>query len=251
MYFLQHPRISYRNWTRERGKKLNIAVNTAKVKSEHYSLSRSKVCFWELPILRTLTIWMICFHLAFMPKISKCSSATDKRNKSLHINRAPSSCSQPLFHTNLWTSQPAWMGYGGAPGMLVGQAALFPIMDAGDLALPSPPCCWLPSTLPLLRISQSGQQRQSLWPLPGTSTVKAGRSAWGKSWMRQKTAGKYFISTGSQTETRGSSLQYKSISSGYIHHKWKGSNFKSKYIKHRLCIINIIMKVIQVLGVLK
>lgn len=120
-------------------------------------------------------------------------------------------------------SQPGW-------DMVEPLASLFPIVDAGDY--PSHPhlAADSPSTLLLLRIGQSGQQQQRLWPLAGTKRVKAGRKAWRKSWMGQKTAGKYFINTGSQTETHGSSLLYKSISSGYINHKsfWKRSNFKSK-----------------------
>lgn len=68
--------------------------------------------------------YTIRFHLAFMPKISQCSSATDKGSKSLHVKRAPGSCqcSQPLSHTNLWTASldgiwrsPGHAGWAGSP----------------------------------------------------------------------------------------------------------------------------------------
>lgn len=101
--------------------------------------------------------YMICFHLALMPKISQCSSATDKGSKSLDVNRAPGSCqcSQPPSHTNLWTASLDWIrrspwhaGWEGSP---------VPLHGSWGLALLSPPGCWLP-------ICPADPQDQPEWP---------------------------------------------------------------------------------------
>lgn len=83
--------------------------------------------------------YMICFHLAFMPKISQCGSAADKGSRSVCVNRAPSSCQ--CSHHARTCEQPTWIRYREPLAHKLGRQRA---PRCWGQALSSPPCCWLP-----------------------------------------------------------------------------------------------------------
>lgn len=168
--------------------------------------------------------YTICFHLAFMPKISQHGSTTDKSSRSVHVNRASGSCqcSQLLSCTNLWTASLDQIQ--GARVTQAVQMALFPIVDAGDQ--PSHLHLTVDSlaTPLLLRCSWSRWQQQSSRWLARTNRVKTARSGWeNHEWSRRQQED----SSPTQAETCGSSLLYKCVTTGYIDYKcfWNSNNF--------------------------